>query len=72
MATNVSPCKGCQDRQTACHDRCAKYSEWKAELKKTQAREKEYKKRRREDFLHSEECKSPKKKYKVGKVYDKH
>ena len=24
-----SPCRGCEDRHTACHDSCEKYKEWK-------------------------------------------
>lgn len=25
----VSPCKGCADRHTACHGSCEKYKEWR-------------------------------------------
>lgn len=59
-----SPCKNCPERFIACCDRCPKdlrgeygYKTWLAEVHKLQAAEREYKMRRREDFLHSEECK---------------
>lgn len=58
MSVNISPCKGCTERSTACWDRCPKdargeygYKAWKAEYQKVQAAEKEYKKRSREDWL---------------------
>ena len=25
------PCRGCEERYEACHDRCEKYKEWKVE-----------------------------------------
>ena len=71
MARNTPPCKECQERHTACHDHCAKYAGWKADLQKAQAKEKEYLLQRREDFLMSEQCESPKRKWKAGKVYGK-
>ncbi len=58
MGRNEAPCKGCADRHTACHDHCEKYAKWKAEVHKAKAAEKEYIRRRREDYLHSEECES--------------
>lgn len=51
---HVSPCKGCEDRHPVCHDHCAKYAHWKAELQRVKALEREYKKRRSEDYRHSE------------------
>ena len=66
---NISPCKGCSERHTVCHDHCAKYSEWVTMFRKAQEREKEYKRQSREDFLRSEQCTNSKKKYRVGKVY---
>ena len=57
-----SPCKDCPERFTACSDKCPKdargeygYKTWKAELQKEKAAEIEYKRRRREDYAHSEE-----------------
>ena len=69
MEQNKTPCKGCYVRHTACHDHCAKYAEWKAEMHKQKAVEKERKQRNREDFLRSEECKSPRISWKVGRKY---
>ena len=69
MARSKPPCMGCSERHAACSDRCGKYAAWKAELQKIQAAEREYLLRRREDFLMSEQCRSPRKKYKVGRVY---
>ena len=69
MARSKPPCKDCPERHTACSDRCGKYAAWKAELQKIQAAEREYLLRRREDFLMSEQRRSSKKRYKVGKVY---
>lgn len=31
MASNLSPCKGCEERQVGCHGQCEKYAEYKAE-----------------------------------------
>ena len=28
------PCKNCEERHTACHDKCPKYKAWKAEAEK--------------------------------------
>ena len=36
------PCKGCSDRHTACHDKCAKYKEWKKLVDKANNARKEY------------------------------
>lgn len=69
MAVNVSPCNGCTDRQTACWDKCAKYAHWKAELKKIKDAEREYNRKRYQDFLMSEQCEAAKKRYaKYGKI----
>lgn len=51
---NGAPCKGCGERHTACWDHCGKYKAWKAEAQGKKDRYREYKRRRREDFLHSE------------------
>ena len=69
MDHNVTPCKGCSERQTACWDHCAKYAQWKTEHQKEQAWMREYKRQRREDFIRSEACKSSKRKWKVGKEH---
>ena len=69
MAFETPPCKGCEDRHTACHDHCMKYAQWKEKRQKVTAAEKDYNRKRREDFLHSEECRSPKKKCVIGKTY---
>ena len=62
MMPKDSPCKDCTERFTACSDKCPKdsrgeygYKAWKAEYRKQKAAEKEYKMKRREDYLHSEE-----------------
>ena len=36
------PCKGCNERFTACHDKCDKYKEWKSRLDEVNKRRKEY------------------------------
>ena len=36
------PCKGCNERFTACHDKCDKYKEWKRDLDELNKRRKEY------------------------------
>ena len=28
------PCKDCEERHTACHDKCPRYNAWKAEAEK--------------------------------------
>lgn len=60
-----SPCKDCAERFLACSDKCPKdargeygYKAWKAELQKEKAAEKEYKLRRREDYMRSEQKES--------------
>lgn len=30
----LSPCKGCNDRHFACHDKCDKYKQYRIEWKK--------------------------------------
>ncbi len=62
MMPRSGPCKDCPERFTACSDKCPKdargeygYKAWKADYRKQQAAEKEYNKRRHEDWLRSEE-----------------
>ena len=42
VTREVSPCKGCTDRFTACHDKCEKYKAWKSRLGEVNKRRKEY------------------------------
>lgn len=56
MFYSGAPCKGCTERHTGFHDSCEKYKAWKAECQKKKELYREYKRRLREDFLHSEEC----------------
>jgi hypothetical protein len=65
-----TPCKDCSERFPACSDKCPKdirgeygYKAWKADYQKLQAAEKEYKRRRREDWMHSEEKEAGKSQY---------
>lgn len=62
MNSKNVPCNGCTERFTACSDRCPKdargeygYKAWKAEIRKQKAAEKEFNKRRYEDYMHSEQ-----------------
>ena len=56
MFNDEAPCKGCEERHPGCHDSCGKYKAWKAEAQRKSGQYREYKRQRREDFLHSEEC----------------
>lgn len=67
MDHKPTPCMGCSERHTACHDHCDKYAGWKAELQKQKDNRKEYIRKRREDWLHSEECQSSKEKWRQAK-----
>lgn len=58
MNPKIAPCKDCTEKYAACHDKCAKFAQWKAEQQKVKVLQKEYKKQRREDYLRSEECES--------------
>lgn len=44
----TAPCKYCEDRYLACHDKCEKYKEWKAELDEKKAVREEALKKDRE------------------------
>ena len=62
MQFRSGPCKDCPERFTACSDNCPKdkrgefgYKAWKAEIRKQKAAEKEYNKRRYEDYMRSEQ-----------------
>ena len=63
MMPKSGPCKDCAERFIACSDKCPKdargeygYKAWKADYRKQQAAEREYKKQRREDWMRSEEA----------------
>lgn len=63
MRDNNCPCNGCTERKTACSDNCPKdargeygHKAWLAERRKWEAAEKEYKRRQKEDFIRSEQC----------------
>ena len=71
-----SPCKDCPERFLACSDKCPKdargeygYKTWKAALQKEQAAKKEYNRKRRDDYLRSEECESAVEKWRLSKKY---
>ncbi len=69
MQNKVAPCKGCEDRNTGCHDRCARYAEFKANLQKVKDLEKEYKRSCREEWRRSEECESKIENWRLSKKY---
>ena len=75
MVQKMAPCKDCPERFIACSDKCPKdlrgeygYKTWLADVHKQQAVEKEYKAQRREDYLHSEECKDAQRTYSNSKT----
>ena len=62
MILKYGPCKDCTERFLACSDNCPKdargeygYKAHKAALQKEKAVEREYKLRRREDYMRSEQ-----------------
>ena len=62
MAPKKGPCYGCTERFRACSDNCPKdargeygYKAMKADKQKAKAAEREYKLRRREDYMRSEQ-----------------
>ena len=64
MNPKDTPCKDCPERFRACSDNCPKdargeygYKAMKADLQKAKAAEREYKLRRREEYMRSEERK---------------
>ena len=70
MSLRNSPCNGCTERFTACSDRCPKdargeygYKAWRADCQKVKAAQKEYIRKRREDYLRSEQCEAEKYNY---------
>lgn len=63
MRDNNCPCNGCTERKTACSDNCPKdargeygHKAWIADYRKQEAAKKEYKRRQKEDFIRSEQC----------------
>jgi hypothetical protein len=76
MTPKIAPCKDCAERFPACSDKCPKdirgeygYKAWKADLHKMKAADKEYKRKRREDFLMSEQCESTVEKWRLRRKY---
>lgn len=39
------PCKGCAERYPTCHDKCAKYAEWKCRLEMVNEERRKYNQR---------------------------
>ena len=77
MTFNNSPCMGCTERFIACSDRCPKdargeygYKAWKADYQKVKDAYKDYKRKKREDFLMSEQCESARQVF--GRSYWRH
>lgn len=65
MMYSDCPCNGCTERFLACSDNCPKdargeygYKAWKKNIRKQKAAEKEYNKRRYEDYMRSEQRES--------------
>ena len=63
MRDNNCPCRGCTERFTACSDRCPKdergeygYKAWVSDYRKQEAAIKEHKRRDKEAFVRSEQC----------------
>lgn len=76
MMPKNGPCHNCPERFIACADKCPKdargefgYKAWKAEFRKQQDAEKEYKRKRREDYLHSEQRESEMEKWRLKRKY---
>lgn len=46
---DVSPCKGCQERHTACSDKCERYKAWKSEIERVKQARKAYMDSRQDD-----------------------
>jgi hypothetical protein len=42
VTREVSPCKDCEDRHIACHDRCDNYKKWKQRIDEIKKAKKEY------------------------------
>lgn len=64
MRDNNCPCNGCKDREIACSGHCKKdargeygYKAWLADYRKREADTKERKRRDKEAFIRSEQCK---------------
>lgn len=64
MRDNNCPCNGCKDREIACSGHCKKdargeygHKAWLADYRKREADTKERKRRDKEAFIRSEQCK---------------
>lgn len=44
------PCRNCEERHTACHDKCTKYHTWKDEAQKIKEAKKAYEEDWRTDY----------------------
>lgn len=44
------PCKNCEERHTACHDKCPKYKMWKAEAQKVNDKRRAYEEEHYKDY----------------------
>lgn len=69
IMNSIPPCKGCEERHTACHDHCERYKQWKAEIQAAHKKEKAYLAQRREDFMRSEARRGPNMAWKVRRRY---
>lgn len=47
----VPPCKDCEERHTACHDKCPKYKEWQAEVHRVKEARKAYEDSRNDEYI---------------------
>ena len=48
-----SPCTDCAERHTACHDKCPKYHDWKAEAEKVKQQRRSYMEERQQIYEES-------------------
>ena len=78
MGYRECPCKDCPERFTACSDKCPKdlrgeygYKAWLADVHKHKAAVKEYNRCWPEDYRHSEQCQTAKRKYVKSMIKNK-
>lgn len=58
------PCKDCPDRVPACHDKCAKYIEWRDGIREEKRKAQEDKEERREiEFKIAQTMRRPKRRH---------
>ena len=46
VTREMSPCKGCEQRNVGCHDHCEKYKEWRSGLDELNKARKKYENKR--------------------------